>query len=495
MAKNAKTNKGEVNQLSPLLDNTNQQLVNIDAERSLLGLLIVNNNVFEEINDIITANNFYYQQHQYTFEIVKSLLDKSQVADVVTITQFASYNPKYSEINFDFVLSLVNSVINTVSYKEYAQLIYDLYLKRQVLILQENISGLLKSNSNFTEIIDNIEAEIFNLSENGKIDNSVQTFDTALQKSLQAIQTARSYKDGISGVDTGLVDLNKKLGGLQKSDLIILAGRPAMGKTALATNIAFNAANKYIHSKGHPGAPVVIFSLEMSAEQIASRMLSTYTGISSDALRKGQLTDNQFLELSNSIQTFKNTPIYIDDTPALTISQIRTRCRKLKRQNNIGFIVIDYIQLIGSEKTTDNRAVEVGLITRGLKAIAKEINVPILALSQLSRAVESREDKTPMLSDLRESGSIEQDADVVSFIFRAEYYKEREEPKMANKDESQEQFTKRYEKWKVELENVKNKATLVIAKNRHGSIGNIDLAFDPARTYFYNLDKTYTNNN
>jgi replicative DNA helicase len=470
---------------------TDEALANLDIEKSLLGFVLLNNNVFEDVGEIVKKENFYAQIHQQIYEIISVLLGKSQVADIVTVSQFASLNPKYKDINFEYLLNLTNSIINTAKFKDYANIIYDLYLKRQLLILQNNISSHLTTSNDFTKIIETIEEEIFKLNQQGSIESKVSTFEDAVLRSLKNVELARKFKDGISGLDTGLRELNRKLGGLQKSDLIVLAGRPSMGKTALATNIAVNCAMKYMQTKEHPGAPVVIFSLEMSSDQIAGRILSSYSGISSDSLRKGQLTDEQFNTLVKAVQQFKNTPIFIDDTPALTISQIRNRCRRLKRQHNIGLVVIDYIQLIGNDKKSDSRTTEVGEITRGLKSIAKELGVPIIALSQLSRAVEAREDKTPMLSDLRESGSIEQDADIVSFIFREEYYVEREEPKFANKDESQDKFRERLEKWRARLEMVRNKATLVIAKNRHGSVGNIDLVFNPQNTHFYDVDKTH----
>ncbi len=463
---------------------------NIEAERSLLGFLIINNNYFEEISEIISDDVFFLKNHKQIFTLIKNLLDKSQIADIVTISNMSSYIDEYKDITFDYLLELTNSIVSLGSYKDYALMLYDLHIKRQILELQNNISNYLSSDDKSSDQIAKIERDIFQLAEKGVISKDTNDFGSCLDAALNSAITARQYKNGISGITTGLRDLDTKLGGLQRSDLIVLAGRPSMGKTALSTNIAFNAASVF-SEQGNPGAPVVIFSLEMSAEQIASRILSSEVGVSNDALRKGLLSDSDFSRLSTAVQALKNIPIFIDDTASLSISSLRTKCRRLKRQHNIGLIIIDYIQLLHSDKKSDSRTNEVSDITRGLKGIAKELNVPIVALSQLSRAVELREDKKPMLSDLRESGSIEQDADVVSFIFREEYYLQREEPQMPKKDESEDKFKIRYEQWQQRLNSAKNKATVIIAKNRHGSIGNIDLLFNSVKTQFVDLDKIH----
>ncbi|MCL2566765.1 MAG: replicative DNA helicase [Alphaproteobacteria bacterium] len=461
---------------------------NIEAEKSLLGFLIISNNFFEEISEIIFEDVFFLKKHQQIFNIIKTLLDKSQVADIVTISNFSSYAPEYKDITFDYLLDLTNSIVSTGGHKDYANLLYDLYIKRQILELQNNISDYLQEDDESANQISKIERDIFSLAEKGSISKDSMDFGSSLELALNAAKIASQYKNGISGVTTGLRDLDNKLGGLQRSDLIVLAGRPSMGKTALATNIAYNAAETF-SKKGNPGAPVVVFSLEMSAEQIASRILSSEVGVSSDALRKGILSDSDFERLAAAVQTLKNIPIFIDDTASLTTTMLRTKCRRLKRQHGIGLIVIDYIQLLRVDRRIDSRTNEVSEITRSLKAIAKELDVPIIALSQLSRAVETRDDKKPMLSDLRESGSIEQDADVVSFIFREEYYLQREEPQMRKSDENEDAFKKRYENWQQRLNTAKNKATVIIAKNRHGAIGNVDLQFNAVRTQFVDLDK------
>ncbi|MFL1781284.1 Replicative DNA helicase [Candidatus Hepatincolaceae symbiont of Richtersius coronifer] len=469
-----------------------EKFSNIQAEKALLGFIILNNNSFEEISEILVADYFFLDLHKKIFSIIKKLFDKSQVADLITVSNFASYSKEYQDLTFDYLVELTNSVVSFGSSKDYAALIYDLYLKRQILILQSNISNYLTVGETSTEQIQRIEKDVFNLAEKGIIEGNIDNFESALNKALAAAVLAKKYSNGLSGVTTGLLDLDNKLGGLQRSDLIVLAARPSMGKTALATNIAFNAASTYVEKNGYPGAPVVIFSLEMASEQIASRILASQVSTSSDAIRKGMLSDADFSRLSAAVGMLKNTPIFIDDTPGATINHIRTKCRRLKRKHDLGLIIIDYIQLIGSERRNDNRVAEVSEITRGLKGIAKELNVPVLALSQLSRAVETREDKKPMLSDLRESGSIEQDADVVAFIFREEYYLSREEPQMAKKDESNEKFKIRYEQWQKNYEASKNKATVIISKNRHGPIGNVELLFNAAKTEFVNFDKVHS---
>ena len=470
---------------------SSEKFSNIPAEKAILGFLLINNNNYEQISDVIKTDYFFLDMHAKIFEIMIKLFNKSQVADVITISNLASYTPAYKDITFDYLIELTNSVVSTSSSKDYALLIHDLYLKRQIIEIQNNINTYLSSGDNSLEQIEKLEKDIFSLSEKGLGAEDVQTFEASLEKALTSVELARSFKNGISGITTGLKDFDKKTGGLQRSDLIILAGRPPMGKTALATNIAYNAARCFLEQQGHPGAPVLIFSLEMSSEQIAARILSSEIGVSSDVLRKGTIDDAGFNRLASAVSTLKHTPLFIDDTPSITVGQIRAKCRRVKRKNGLGLVVIDYIQLIGNERYSNNRTTEVSEITRGLKGIAKELDIPIIALSQLSRGVESRDDKKPMLSDLRESGSIEQDADLVAFIFREEYYLEKAEPTMQRDGETEDKFKARYEMWKQNYERSKNKATVILAKNRHGAIGNVDLYFDAARTKFGDLDKMH----
>ncbi|UQY80390.1 Replicative DNA helicase [Candidatus Hepatincola sp. Av] len=457
------------------------KFVNIEAEKSLLGFLLLNNDAFDNIFNIINTNNFYLEIHKNIFNIIKSLLNDGKLADPITVSNASSYVEKYKDITLEYLLELTNSVITLGSYTDYANLIYDLYLKRQIIELQNRITTYLGNETDAASQLENIQSDFFKLAEQGSLSKGYDDFETSLQKAYTLIEASRKNRGGIPGISTGLIDLDKKIGGLQNSDLIVLAGRPSMGKTALAVNIAFSAALNSLLGEKHKGAAVAIFSLEMSADQLAMRILSSEISKSSDELRRGILTDAEFNRLNMAVEKLKTTPLFIDDTPSISIAGLRSKCRKLKRQHQIGLVVIDYIQLIGNDRSgkQDSRATEVGEITRGLKGLAKELNVPVLALSQLSRAVESRDDKKPMLSDLRESGSIEQDADVVAFIFREEYYLARSEPK-ENKQE-----------WEQKLAQVKDQATVIIAKNRHGAIGNVDLKFIPDKTQFANIDKVH----
>lgn len=457
------------------------KFVNIEAEKSLLGFLLLNNDAFDNIFNIINSDNFYLETHKNIFNIIKSLLNDGKLADPITVSNTSSYVEKYKDITLEYLLELTNSVITLGSYTDYATLIYDLYLKRQIIELQNRITTYLGNETDAASQLESIQSDFFKLAEQGSLSKGYEDFETSLQKAYKLIEISRKNRGGIPGISTGLIDLDRKIGGLQNSDLIVLAGRPSMGKTALAVNIAFNAALNSLAGEKYKGAAVAIFSLEMSADQLAMRILSSEISKSSDELRRGIMTDAEFNRLNMAVEKLKTTPLFIDDTPSISIAGLRSKCRKLKRQHQIGLIVIDYIQLIGNDRSArqDSRATEVGEITRGLKGLAKELNVPVLALSQLSRAVESRDDKKPMLSDLRESGSIEQDADVVAFIFREEYYLARSEPK-ENKQE-----------WEQKLAQVKDQATVIIAKNRHGAIGNVDLKFIPDKTQFANIDKVH----
>ncbi len=468
---------------------------NLDAERSLLGFLLLNNELYDEVSVVLNNEHFYDTAHQNIFKAIKYLLTNSQEASIITVDNLCKYSSEegFKNVKSEHLLDLINSVTNLGSHNSYVSIIYDLYIKRQIVAIKDNIQSYLENIGSSQNILENIEKDVFLLSERGDINNSTKTFEESLVTAYENILTAKQNKGKLSGYTTGLRDLDIKLSGLQKSDLIVLAGRPSMGKTALATNIAFNCARALLLPDAYAGASAAIFSLEMSAEQIAGRILSSNAGISSDALKKGLINDNDFNRLVEVMQELSKVKLFIDDTPGISISQLRTKCRKLKRKHNIGVVVIDYIQLLYADKrsTGNSRHIEIGEITRGLKEIAKELNIPIIALSQLSRAVESREDKKPILADLRESGSIEQDADIVSFIFREEYYVSREEPTMQKQNETVDEFETRKTNWKSRMESCKNKATVIIAKNRHGSIGNIDLHFQPEHTLFGNIDHTH----
>ncbi|MGV3278472.1 replicative DNA helicase [Rickettsiales bacterium LUAb2] len=460
----------------------NSAFYNIEAEKAVLGALLLNNNLFDDINEVIKSNYFYVESHQHIFKLCETMIEKGQLAEAITISQLVALDSKYKKlITYEYLIELSSNIINFSSVKDYALIIKDLHLKRELVALTNSINSSLINHETAEEAISDAEKALYSLAETSMFTSEFKDFGGSLQEALISAEHARANNDGISGVATHFRDVDNKLGGLQKSDLIILAGRPSMGKTAFATNIAYNAAAR------NENSGVLIFSLEMSAEQLAGRILAQETRIQSDKIRKGFITDSEFSKLASAVTTLKNTPIFIDDNPNVTIGELRTKCRKFKRKNNLSLIVIDYIQLMSSNRKTDNRVLEISEITRGLKAIAKELNVPILALSQLSRAVESREDKKPMLADLRESGSIEQDADIVAFIYREEYYLGREEPIVApDKDKTTDP---KWDAWHTKFKSAQNLATLILAKNRHGPIGNIDLMFNADFTVFGNLDK------
>ncbi len=324
----------------------------------------------------------------------------------------------------------------------------------------------------------------------GEQDRGFLKLEKALVASLKMAEEAHKRDSHVTGVTTGLRDLDRKLGGLQKSDLIILAGRPSMGKTALATNIAFNAARAWHDTEGKEGAAVAFFSLEMSSEQLATRLLGEYASVPADKIRRGEIKTDDFSKFLEAAKILSRAPLYIDDTPGLSVAGLRTRARRLKRLvPHLGCIVIDYLQLLhGTARRDDNRVQEVSEITRNLKALAKELDIPVMALSQLSRAVEMREDKKPQLADLRESGSIEQDADVVMFVYREEYYHARSEP-TRRADEPEEKFNTRHQRWMERGEEIRNIAEVIIAKQRHGPIGTVELHFDGPFTRFSDLEK------
>jgi replicative DNA helicase len=387
--------------------------------------------------------------------------------------------------------------VTIINAGDYGRTIHDLYLRRQLIAIGEdtvNDAFQHDLDRQASTQIETAEKRLFDLAETGQFEGGFKPFITALTTAIGQAEAAFKRSGKTTGVSTGFLDLDKLLGGLHPSDLVILAGRPSMGKTALATNIGFNAARAYKAGKApdgrtiaEDGAVIGFFSLEMSAEQLATRILSEESGVPSNNIRKGEVSHDDFDRFVQASQRLATVPFFVDDTPALTIAGLRTRARRLLRQQGLGMIIVDYLQLLrGSESGSENRVQEISEITRGLKALAKELNVPVLALSQLSRAVEAREDKRPMLSDLRESGSIEQDADVVMFVFREEYYLSRGEP-MRRPEENDERYNMRYEDWKQRLEQVHGTAEVLVAKQRHGPIGKITLRFAHDTTRFENF--------
>ena len=469
----------------------------IEAEQQLLGAILTNNDVYDRITSIISAKHFYDPVHARIFDVAAARISKNALASPVTLKTFLEDDEGLRELGGPAYLArLAGAAISAFAVRDYAQMIYDLSVRRELIRLGRDIAakaGKVDVASEPKEQIVEAEQELYRLAEQGTSESGFQSFLRAVTDAVQMANAAYQRDGGLAGVSTGLIDLDKKLGGLHKSDLLILAGRPSMGKTSLATNIAFNIAKAYRKGKLHDGTDgavnggvVGFFSLEMSAEQLAARILSEASEVPSDQIRRGDMTETEFRRFVEAAKALESCPLFIDDTPALPISQLAARARRLKRTHGLDVIFVDYLQLVRGTGKSENRVNEISEITQGLKAIAKELNVPVVALSQLSRQVENREDKRPQLSDLRESGSIEQDADVVMFVFREEYYKEREKPGDHELD--------KMAAWQDEMERLHGKAEVVIGKQRHGPIGTVDLSFEGRFTRFGNLAKAWHGN-
>jgi replicative DNA helicase len=452
---------------------------NREAEQALLGALLLNNNTYEKVGDFLRVEHFADAVHGRIYRAIQRLIERGQIADPLTLKAlFDQDNDLETVEGGRYLAVLADSVISVINTEDYGRLIYDLYLRRQLINIGEEV---VNSAHSFTldqpasTQLEAAEQRLFDLANTGSDQRQFQLFGIALRQAIETAQIAFKRDSHVVGITSGLTDLDKWLGGLHKSDLIILAGRPSMGKTALATNIAFNAA-----TSPKDGGKVAFFSLEMSAEQLATRLLAQESGVPSDRIRRGEISHDDFPKFVEVSRRLHDIPLFIDDTPALSVSALRTRARRLQRQHGLDMIVIDYLQLLqGSDRRgSDNRVQEISEITRGLKALAKELNVPVIALSQLSRAVEQRDDKRPQLADLRESGSIEQDADVVMFVFREEYYEARREPP---------QGTDKHREWQERMSQIYNMAEVIIAKQRHGPVGTVRLFFEGRLTRFGNL--------
>ena len=478
---------------------------NFDAEIAIIGCLLWDNRSYEKVADFLTEDHFQDINNKNIFKTIKNLLDKNILVTPITLKNYLEEASKDSFDNYKYLNQIKDSAPSTQNAYQYAKLLYDLHIKRSLVgigntIIQETLTN--ENNLDGINLIENAENDLYNLSQTGSADRKYALFNEALKSAVDIID--QSYKrDGkIAGLPTGLKDLDKKLGGLHNSDLIIIAGRPSMGKTSLGTNIAFNSAKKFLQKVDElgnkttiDGGKVAFFSLEMSSEQLATRVLAEQSQISGDKMRKAELTKEDFKKIAKVTSELENLNLIIDDNPILTIPSLRARARRLKRLHDIDIIIIDYLQLMSgsSNNRNDGRVQEISEITRGLKAIAKELNIPIIALSQLSRQVEQREDKRPQLSDLRESGTIEQDSDVVMFIFRESYYLERMEP-LKKPEELEEKYEMRHQRWRELCENNHNTAEIIIAKQRHGPIGTIKAHFDPNFTRFSDLTtKEYDN--
>ena len=468
---------------------------NMEAEQGLLGAILVDNRVLERITDSLTADHFFFPAHQRIFRAINILNERGQNASPVTLKGYFEMDSDLEAIGgAGYLAELAAGVITIINAEDYARIICDLHLRRELITLGEDVVNAAydqNPDQDAQDTLEQAEGKLFALAETGEISSGFATIRDAVRTAIEIAETAYNTEGHVTGVTTGLRDMDALMGGLQNSDLLILAGRPSMGKTALATNIAYNAANAYARTGGKEGAIVGLFSLEMSSDQLATRLISSHAEISSSDIRKGDVRESDFKKFIEASHHLSTVPLYLDDTPALTIGAVRARARRLKRQHGLGFLVIDYLQLLrgsGSKQSTENRVNEVSEITRGLKAIAKELQIPVLALSQLSRAVEQREDKRPQLSDLRESGSIEQDADVVMFVYREEYYLAREEP-VQKPSESEEKFCERHLRWSERLQENANIGEAIVAKQRHGPIGTVRMQFDPNFTRFRDLYK------
>ena len=462
---------------------------NIEAEQALLGALLVNNDAFYRVSDFLLPEHFFEPVHLKIYETTSSLIRAGKIANPITLKTFLGDADLGGVTVSQYLARLAAEATTVINAGDYGQTIYDLAIRRNLITVGEELVNVAYDSpvdNPPREQIEEAERKLFALAEKGRYEGGFQPFSSAITTAIDMAARAYERDGGLSGIATGLRDLDQRMGGFQNSDLIIIAGRPAMGKTSLATNIAFNMAKHYKGErqpdgtlKTVNGAIVGFFSLEMSAEQLATRIVAEQSAISSYKIRQGKITENEFYRLSDVAADIEKMPLYIDQTGGISIAQLVARARRLKRQRGLDILFIDYLQLLsGSAKKGENRVQEVTEITTGLKALAKELNVPVIALSQLSRGVESRDDKRPQLQDLRESGSIEQYADVVMFVFREEYYVKNREPKPG---------TEEHFKWQAEMDTIHGKAELIIGKQRHGPTGTVQLQFDAEVTRFSDL--------
>ncbi|WP_349360874.1 replicative DNA helicase [Stappia sp.] len=463
---------------------------NAEAERQLLGAIIVNNETYYRVSDFLEAAHFFIEPHREIYEKAGQLIRAGKVASPITLKTFFAQDARIADMSAaQYILRLAADAASIINAEDYGHAIYDLAIRRNLIRIGEdmvNIAYDAPIDMPPATQIDDAERRLFELAEKGRTDTGFLSFGDALSATIEMAAAAYQREGALSGIASGLRDLDALMGGLQHSDLIVLAGRPAMGKTSLATNIAYNVAEAY-RAEEQPdgtmktvnGGVVGFFSLEMSAEQLATRIISEQTEISSSKIRRGDISEHDFEKLAAAAQTMQSVPLHVDQTGGISIAQLVARARRLKRQRGLDLLIVDYIQLLsGSSKNQGNRVQEITEITTGLKALAKELNVPIIALSQLSRQVESRDDKRPILSDLRESGSIEQDADVVLFVYREEYYLGKTMPEEGSED---------YVKWEEKLERARNRAEVIIAKQRHGPTGTAHLHFQGEFTRFSDL--------
>ena len=468
---------------------------NIEAEAALLGALMIDNRLVEDVQLKLRPHHFFEPLHGRIYESILRMTDRNMVANPVTLRPLYEADEAMKEVGgAAYLAQLTGSGAAVIGARDFAQQIYDLALLRSLVgVGRDMVEAALDTTEDIAPIeqIERAETELYKVAEEGGAEGKAKSFGEATKLAIEMAERALNSGGHLSGITTGLTALNDKMGGLHKSDLIIVAGRPGMGKSSLATNIAFAAAQRFmsdvedgIDSAKSAGAAVALFSLEMSADQLATRILAEQSGITAENLRMGKINQQEFRQLARAAGDLQSLPFYIDDTPGLTIAALRTRARRLKRQKNIGMVIVDYLQLLqGTGRGgNDNRVQEISEISRGLKQLAKELDVPVIGLSQLSRAVEQREDKRPQLSDLRESGSIEQDADIVLFIYREDYYLKAVEPDMPLPEEIDKQT--KYNEWKTRFDSAAGKAEIIVAKQRHGSTGIVRVRFDGRTTKF-----------
>lgn len=449
---------------------------NLQAEQRILGSILINNEVLNKVSEFLKARHFYEPINKKIYSSICNIVDKGISANPVSLHNMFAKDEQFIALGGDEYLNKLAILGGaTINAYEYGKIIYDLSLRRDLIkVSEETLGDAYNSGIDYAAIdqIENAENKLFHLASEGISEKGFTSLNDNVASSISTIDRAMKSDDHITGITTGYVDLDAKLSGFHNSDLVIIAGRPSMGKTAFAINLAFNACRDLYERAKKDGGEVPsigVFSLEMSSEQLSTRMLSMVARLDSSALRAGRVNEQSYNELKQKASMLSELPFYIDDTPALSISAIRTRARRLKRKNNLSMLVIDYLQLIRGSSNLDNRVLEISEITQGLKALAKELNIPIIALSQLSRAVEQRDDKRPMLSDLRESGSIEQDADIVMFLYRDEYYLSRKQPSPG---------TEKHTEWLESLNKVHNLAEVIIAKHRNGPVGSVQLYYD-----------------
>ena len=463
---------------------------NLQAEQNLLCDILLDNSITDNIDIMLQTEHFYDPVHGKIYQAAMRLISRGQLANAVTLRAFFDSDASFGEDDPEqYMNDLVDGVISVSEAPDYAAIVYETFLRRSLIKIADQIAHEAARpdiDQPATQQLEKAEQYLFTLAEKDTSDSGLRGFDTVLTEAIEMAQLAANSDGNLSGVSTGLTDLNKLMGGLHRSDLIILAGRPGMGKTALATNMAFHAATTT--RTGELSVPVAFFSLEMSADQLGTRILAEAAELDSESIRRGKLNNGEFAQLVDASTRISDAKFFIDDTPGLSISQVASRARRLKRTTGLGLIVVDYLQLLSAQMgvRAENRVQEISNISRNLKNLAKELDVPVIALSQLSRAVEQRDDKRPNLSDLRESGSIEQDADVVIFVYREEYYLGKGEPEQ-KETETIEKYNERYDRWRERLERTNGKAEVIIAKQRHGPVGVVNVAFEARFTKFTDL--------